>query len=536
MTTPNDWATTLPPEYQHVPPHNLDAEEGVLAACLYDGAESLTAAQRAGLRPDSFFKPGHQILYQVLIDNHRAGRGLDTVAIMDALAGRTLDSIEWMRPRARFIDLSTTLLAEIGGPAELLRIGGQIDTTTHLPHWLEIVARHAQHRRTLELARRLLTDASAPQLDADRIAETLGQLTETAAGGTDSGPLTPSQQLQAALAASIGVAAEPDAPDVPPTLQVTDKSGNTVPIASAGNLTQLVAQAKAGKSSTCAAAVAAVIPGDLRLVGDNLGLVGMPNTEGKLVLVIDTEQGPVHRQRLANQIAARAGLSDRKRLPPWLITLPARTLPAPLRGPTLERLVAELGARFGGVHMVILDGVAQLVDDPNDGPECSALVQRLCRIAEINNCAIIGVLHLNPDPRGQGTKSRGHLGSELERLAAYTVRLDRKEAITAITVPFGRDGGVSSAEAVTFRWDQDVERHRLCQGVETASPGDEKARRMAEALFSGAPGGLSHGQVIERLTAEFGLGESAARMRLARMVEKGVVWKERATGMYAMRG
>lgn len=69
--------------------------------------------------------------------------------------------------------------------------------------------------------------------------------------------------------------------------------------------------------------------------------------------------------------------------------------------------------RHGGIHLVVLDGIADLIRSANDEAESIAIVDEVYRLAGIYKTCIICVLHFVPN----GIKLRGHIGSELQRKA-----------------------------------------------------------------------------------------------------------------------
>ncbi|GAB6960496.1 hypothetical protein JCM15754A_18310 [Prevotella aurantiaca JCM 15754] len=76
--------------------------------------------------------------------------------------------------------------------------------------------------------------------------------------------------------------------------------------------------------------------------------------------------------------------------------------------------------RHGGIHLVVIDGIADLIRSANDETEIIAIVDELYRLAGIYNTCIICVLHFVPN----GIKLRGHIGSELQRKAAGILSIE----------------------------------------------------------------------------------------------------------------
>ena len=76
---------------------------------------------------------------------------------------------------------------------------------------------------------------------------------------------------------------------------------------------------------------------------------------------------------------------------------------------------------YGGIHMVVIDGIADLLDAVNDEESHVKLVDELFPIAGIYNTIIVCVLHLAPS----GMKLRGHLGSEVQHKAAGILLIEK---------------------------------------------------------------------------------------------------------------
>ena len=101
----------------------------------------------------------------------------------------------------------------------------------------------------------------------------------------------------------------------------------------------------------------------------------------------------------------------------------------------LELALAKQKAKFGTIDAVVIDGVADLCASPNDEAESLELVSRLHALAQQYSTPIFCVLHENPFGEG---KTRGHLGSELNRKAFANLRID-KDAETSVSTMWGLD-------------------------------------------------------------------------------------------------
>jgi len=104
-----------------VAPHNIDAEQGLLASCLLEnGADILNECLAVKLRPEYFYRPPHQIIFEALIALNAQGVPPDEILVANKLK-----------------DLGQ--LDAIGGHAYLYELSNRIQTTVHAKHWMQIV-------------------------------------------------------------------------------------------------------------------------------------------------------------------------------------------------------------------------------------------------------------------------------------------------------------------------------------------------------------------------------------------------------------
>jgi replicative DNA helicase len=102
-------------------PHNVDAEQGLLASCLLEnGADVINECLVAKVRPEYFYRAAHQVVYEALIALNSAGVPADEILVANKLK-----------------DMGQ--LDAIGGHAFLYELTNRIQTTVHAKHWLQIV-------------------------------------------------------------------------------------------------------------------------------------------------------------------------------------------------------------------------------------------------------------------------------------------------------------------------------------------------------------------------------------------------------------
>lgn len=94
-----------------------------------------------------------------------------------------------------------------------------------------------------------------------------------------------------------------------------------------------------------------------------------------------------------------------------------------LRNDLIQESMDIFHHKHGGIHLVVIDGIADLICSANDEMESVAIVDELYRLAGIYNTCLICVLHFVPN----GIKLRGHIGSELQRKAAGILSIEKDD-------------------------------------------------------------------------------------------------------------
>ena len=310
----------------------------------------------------------------------------------------------------------------------------------------------------------------------------------------------------------------------PPVVPVYSVKGT--PICTPGNLTAITAQVKSGKSSWLAAMMASAMTSDPQ--ADCFGITSA-NPDGKALIHFDTEQAPQDWDSLLRQACRRARIEQP---PPWLVSYCITGLSVADVALAVAVGLADAAAEFGGVHSAMIDGVGDLVASVNDEEQSLALVSSLHGDAINHSCPVIGALHFNPN----SDKSRGHLGSQLERKAETNLRLDKdeNEVITAYSLK-ARKAPIAKTDGPRFKWD-DVAGMHVSTG--TIADAKDEARRaelevMADAIF-GERQSMRHSEMMAKLTVKTGLAvsEKTAERRIAELSRLKIIARSVA-GLYS---
>ena len=108
-----------------IPPHNTEAEQGLLASIIIDGGgEILSICAEKRVRPEYFFSTAHQLIFDALLSLYSNGKGIDEITLCEELRSR----------------------------GSLEAVGGLV--SVRAVHWLEIVRDAYFRRKLIDTARR----------------------------------------------------------------------------------------------------------------------------------------------------------------------------------------------------------------------------------------------------------------------------------------------------------------------------------------------------------------------------------------------
>jgi len=179
-----------------VPPNNIEAEQGLLASIIIDeGGDILNSCIERKIRPEYFFDPKHQHIFDALSSLHNAGKSIDEITLSEELRSRGV-------------------LETAGGIVYINELTARTETTAHAFHWLEIVREKYFRRKLIETSRRTVEAAytatdgldsllnkverSFLEISQDRVQESAQRI------GDANGPLDKAQAMISLMAKSRG--------------------------------------------------------------------------------------------------------------------------------------------------------------------------------------------------------------------------------------------------------------------------------------------------------------------------------------------
>ena len=308
--------------------------------------------------------------------------------------------------------------------------------------------------------------------------------------------------------------------DNPPDASMSVVAVNGVPLGTQGNLFCITGGEGTGKSNY----VAAILTGTLgteRLPAERtLGLEITPNPNGLAVLHYDTEQSEAQLHKNLGKTLQRASL---KTVPEFYHSLYLASLSRKDRLKLIRESMDLFHHKHGGIHLVVIDGIADLIRSANDETESIAIVDELYRLAGIYNTCIICVLHFVPN----GIKLRGHIGSELQRKAAGILSIEKDDnpeysVVKALKV---RDGSPLDVPMMLFGWDKAEDMH-VYRGEKSK---EDKEKRKTDELIGVVKEAfrsslkLSYQELCEILMREMEIKERTAKKYIAYMKEQRIL-------------
>ena len=136
-----------------VPPSDIVAEQSILGAALTE-ARAIDAAQTVGMTAADFYRPGHTLLWTVIVDMAAQSRKVDFVTVQHELQKRGPDTLE-----------------QIGGVNYLLSLMDTVPTAANAAYYATIVTHHAVRRRVCEAGLDLLAFGQRESDSAQSVTE-----------------------------------------------------------------------------------------------------------------------------------------------------------------------------------------------------------------------------------------------------------------------------------------------------------------------------------------------------------------------------
>ena len=319
--------------------------------------------------------------------------------------------------------------------------------------------------------------------------------------------------------------------DNPPVITEILVSINDVPLGTQGNLLGITGGEGTGKSNYVGSLIAGTIRQSDRV--DILGTTVRRNSENKALLLYDTEQSEAQLYKNISGILKRSKITN---MPAYF---KAYCLTGMSRKERMQAIIQSMDKfyyQFGGIQMVVIDGIADLIRCANDEAESVGMIDELYRLAGIYRTCIVCVLHFIPN----GMKLRGHLGSELQRKAAAILSIERDDdpKISVVKALKVRDGSPLDVPLIQFSWDRESGMHSFIG----EKPKEEKDKRketeltgVARTIFS-KQRFCTYVDLCEQIQSILDVKERAAKSYIKFMRDKEIIQKDPSNVSYFIIG
>ncbi|HKC69471.1 MAG TPA: hypothetical protein VKG26_14645, partial [Bacteroidia bacterium] len=132
--------------------------------------------------------------------------------------------------------------------------------------------------------------------------------------------------------------------------------------------------------------------------------------------------------------------------------------------------------RYKGIHLIVIDGIADFINDVNDVEQSTDIVKYFEKLAITYRTSIVVIMHTNPGTN----KERGHLGSHCQRKCESLLTIKTDGDISFIEPKLLRMAGKDGIPNIQFRYDKSKGYHVDC-GVRILSA-EDKALQKTESL------------------------------------------------------
>ena len=310
----------------------------------------------------------------------------------------------------------------------------------------------------------------------------------------------------------------------PPALRPIYSLAGTC-ICTPGNLTSFTGAAKNGKSATIGAAVASALPHT-----DDADLLGFTssNPDHTALLWFDSEQSPDDFWHCVYRAVKRAGL---QKPPKWLHAYSLTGLGHKRAWEAVQAAMEAASDKHDGLHSILIDGFADMVADVNDPAESNDFVAELHDMAIRFDCPILGVIHFNPGSE----KSRGHLGSQIERKAETNLALEKDaDESTVIYSTKNRRAGIPKNLGPRFAFSTEAGMHVTVESRQSAKDTERREAlvSLAQDVFGDHPA-MRYSDLKSTVMTVTRLKERQAERKIGEMKRLTVI-RQGVAGMFVL--
>lgn len=313
-----------------------------------------------------------------------------------------------------------------------------------------------------------------------------------------------------------------DTTDIPPPIPVV--TINNEIICTECNMTTISGSSKSGKS----AFVGIILAGAISESGNIDGLEYLevtPNEKKKAVIHLDTEQARHKHQNNLRTILKRSYLNS---CPDYFLSYNIRALDINIYQETTFKICDTANTTFGGIHLIVIDGIADFIADVNETVPANAIVKFFEDLAIKFNCPIITIVHTNPG----SDKERGHLGSQCQRKSESLLAIRNEGDISFMEPKLLRMAGKGDVPVLQFAYSKQKGYH-IGLGIK---PSDdeikgEKQKLELSALSVKVFGGqksFKYNDACKEIMEKTGYGLNKSKKLIVEMTNLNLIYQDDA--------
>lgn len=199
------------------------------------------------------------------------------------------------------------------------------------------------------------------------------------------------------------------------------------------------------------------------------------------VLLVDTEQGNYRAAQMQKTITKIAGIAQPIISRYYITTLSLRKFGSDISLiATITQIIRQRP------KLVIIDGIADLVTDPNDPKQSAIIYQFLLQASARYDCHIMVVIHANQsaiskDKAEPISRGRGHLGGDLERKSEANIWIEKPESNSNFTNVFFSSTRDITPDNFAFTIDGAGLPHP-CDFVEVTSTQEKQVQKVVQVV------------------------------------------------------
>ncbi len=183
--------------------------------------------------------------------------------------------------------------------------------------------------------------------------------------------------------------------------------------------------------------------------------------------------------------------------------------------------------KHGGIYMVVIDGIADLVRSANDETSSIEVIEELYKLASAYHTLMICVLHYVPG----GIKLRGHLGSELQRKAAtiLSVEKDENPNYSVVKAMKLRDGNPLEVPMQQFSWSKEKNMFMFVGSKSESAMASRKQEHLAQIVqevFREGNEQYTHTDLAKTIVETDDVSERTAKTYISELYKSKVIVKQ----------